>query len=820
MKTRFSALTCSVFPPMAFAASPFSPRRTRWRRLLSILGAIAFALVFLAPAWAKDGDLDLNVNPGVGAAHSPLLTAPNYYQSGKSLISGNFTHVGGVANSGIVRLHSDGSLDTSFTSPVTLGGYVYSTYIFDLNSDTSQILISGPISISSDAGPYYGLARLNHDGTVDTSFPKVLTAGESVTIAVQTDGKILVVGSALEVIGFPGTYYLLRLNSDGTVDTDYPMRSAPGAYVRSAITFPASGIVRLIGTIPRFSDPGHVDYTLDLSLDGSTVLWHLGDEVVNGPIVGIAFQTDGAAVIVGSFTQVYGTPIQGVARLLPFGGGLDPSFQVGSGTNGFVQLVILDTGNKPVLAGCFDHFNGSPCPNPLRLNYDGSIDTTFTPGTGADDRIRNMWGGVNGWTILGAFQSYDGSPRQCLARLNLNGSLNSLFASFTTAFTLPSQPAVFAVQASPQGIYLAGEFSGYGGKLHRKVARVKFNGAPDQSFRDGVDGVIRSMVVQPDGKILIAGHFLIGPGYVACTSLARLNPDGMADTSFKPVVVKADGSFPDLYMVDVLDNGQIIIGGDFAQIRDASYVMQPRTAFARLNADGSLDPTFNAQITIPGGSNIRVTAGGVINGLYAVAGYVFYDGSPSGFYTRLTSTGELDPNFGSGKWLAPQVNLFNGEVKCGTDTADGRVVIGGDFTRMIDGSGSPPQLGHLARFSANGFLDQTFQAQPGADGPVYSLERTRPGSNILIGGDFTSYNGVAWNYLARMKSDGSPDITFNPGAGPNGPVYTIQWDEYMRRAGLGGTFTTYQGVSRPGVALIYMSSGLKSCPSIELLLLN
>jgi hypothetical protein len=83
----------------------------------------------------------------------------------------------------------------------------------------------------------------------------------------------------------------------------------------------------------------------------------------------------------------------------------------------------------------------------------------------------------DGWTILGAFQSYDGFPRQCLARLNLNGSLNSLFPSFTTALTLPSQPAVFAAQASPQGIYIAGEFSGYGGKLHRKVARVKFNGA-------------------------------------------------------------------------------------------------------------------------------------------------------------------------------------------------------------------------------------------------------------------------------------------------------------------------------------------------------
>jgi hypothetical protein len=46
-----------------------------------------------------------------------------------------------------------------------------------------------------------------------------------------------------------------------------------------------------------------------------------------------------------------------------------------------------------------------------------------------------------------------------------------------------------------------------------------------------------------------------------------------------------------------------------------------------------------------------------------------------------------------------------------------------DFTRMIDGSGSPPQLGHLARFTASGYLDQTFHALPGANGPIYYLER-------------------------------------------------------------------------------------------------
>ena len=166
--------------------------------------------------------------------------------------------------------------------------------------------------------------------------------------------------------------------------------------------------------------------------------------------------------------------------------------------------------------------------------------------------------------------------------------------------------------------------------IHARMARVNFNGTSDPSFK-AMDGIVRSISTQPDGKLLVAGHFGVVSGYIPCTGLARLNLDGIPDLSFKPVVVKADGSFPDLYMVEVLDNGQILIAGDFAKIDDANHVMQPRTAFARLNADGSLDPTFNAQITIPGGSNIRVTAGGEMDGLYPVGGYVFYQGSPAAF---------------------------------------------------------------------------------------------------------------------------------------------------------------------------------------------
>ena len=194
-----------------------------------------------------------------------------------------------------------------------------------------------------------------------------------------------------------------------------------------------------------------------------------------------------------------------------------------------------------MINGNFNSFNGTPCGNLLRLNLDGTIDTNFIIGTGADDRIWNaqqnppggLWAGS--WDLFGAFQSFNGSPRQCLASLNADGSLNNNYASFT----IDAQGydiRVNAISPSPQGTYLAGSGSGYGGKFHRRVARFNNNGSPDRSFRGGLLGtaVVTSISSQNDGKLLLAGHFGMDTSYVGCTSLVRLLPDGTMDLDFRP----------------------------------------------------------------------------------------------------------------------------------------------------------------------------------------------------------------------------------------------------------------------------------------------
>jgi uncharacterized delta-60 repeat protein len=99
--------------------------------------------------------------------------------------------------------------------------------------------------------------------------------------------------------------------------------------------------------------------------------------------------------------------------------------------------------------------------------------------------------------------------------------------------------------------------------------------------------------------------------------------------------------------------------------------------------------------------------------------------------------------------------------------SDGKVIVGGWFSHthgMVN-------AGNLARFNADGTLDTAFRTATGAGANdwIYAAAIQTDGK-ILIAGQFTTFNGVARNRLARLNADGSLDLTFDPGAGPNSAV--------------------------------------------------
>src|SRR5688572_23730713 len=355
-------------------------------------------------------------------------------QDGKIVIGGLFTSVGGQPRGLLARLNSDGSLDTTFQNPgLTWQG----VFVVALQPD-GKVLAGGDFRIPGLPDIYH-LARFNSDGTRDVTFNAAMN-GIVWAVAPQADGKILV-GGAFSTVSGQTRSKLARLNSDGSVDT----------------TFPDPGINSVSGI------PAEVN--------------------------AIALQSDGRIVVGGYFSSAVGQNRTALARLNS-DGGLDSSFQDAALAGG-TGTVINHNGTQTIV-------------NSLAVQPDGKI------------------------LIGGAFNTVSGEVRSNLARLNANGSVDPTFQNPVIANI--SNTFLKAIALQPDGrLLLAGFFNSVGGQSRLRGARVNADGTLDTTFVDPMsDGLIRAVVLQPDGNVLIGGAFASIRGRQR-TALARLTSTGMLE---------------------------------------------------------------------------------------------------------------------------------------------------------------------------------------------------------------------------------------------------------------------------------------------------
>ena len=218
--------------------------------------------------------------------------------------------------------------------------------------------------------------------------------------------------------------------------------------------------------------------------------------------------------------------------------------------------------DRMVLAGNFTTWNGASCGYLVRLNTNGTLDLLQQRRTGADDRIMHMnwFSDGSGGLIYGYFRSYNGQPRGGIAGLNANGSLNGIYANITAipagpAWCPPWRPKATArsSSAAPLTGWAANTAAAWPGSTPMAVWTPL--------SKAGWTAGWRSVALQADGKILVAGNFGQCQGY-ARTSLARLNPDGSLDTAFNLRLVGGDNSVTIVNQVVPLSNGQMMITGD------------------------------------------------------------------------------------------------------------------------------------------------------------------------------------------------------------------------------------------------------------------
>ncbi len=262
------------------------------------------------------------------------------------------------------------------------------------------------------------------------------------------------------------------------------------------------------------------------------------------------------------------------------------------------------------------------------------------------------------------------------------------------------------------------------------------------SFADGGD--INRVIALPNGSVLIGGGFTsIANGTAIPTLLggiARLTPSGAYDRSFDPGL-GVDGI---INTMEVQPDGKILIGGVFSTFNGTA-----RSGIARLNADGSLDASFD-----PGAGFDDAVRKIVVlpNGNILVAGvFKNYNAVASSFLVRLLPNGTLDTTF-----VTPAITGGLGVYDLITQV-DGKILIGGDFANV-----GGQVRSRVARISANGAVDTSFLPGAGASAEVDKLA-LQPDGKILIGGTFATYGGVARSCIARINSTGGLDTTFTPG---------------------------------------------------------
>ena len=405
----------------------------------------------------------------------------------------------------------------------------------------------------------------------------------------------------------------------------------------------------------------------------------------------------------------------------------------------------------------------------------GDLDTTF--GTGG--RVVTDFGGSeetpalalqpDGRIVVAGSSFLFFGFNFALARYNPDGTLDLSFGQggrVLTSFGRSERARSLALQ--PDGRIVVAGSSGFDFAL----ARYNPDGSLDSSF--GVGGKVttdfsgtgrfeeeaHAVALQPDGKIVVAGTAdEVGPGDFDF-ALARYNLDGSLDSSFGVAGLvltdlNGNGSFDEASALVLQPDGKIVVAGSVEAPRGPGLGFGVDFALARYNPDGSLDSSFG----VAGVVLTDLNGNGSFDRAHAVAlqpdGKIVVAGSSSdgGFaLARYHPDGSLDSSFGTEGVVLTDVG---GEARALVLQADGKIVVAGS------GAGSSNADFALARYNANGSLDDTFGVAGlvltdlsgnGTDQAASALV-LQPDGKIVVVGTSSFPDGPSDFALARYEGD-------------------------------------------------------------------
>ncbi|MET3028403.1 T9SS sorting signal type C domain-containing protein [Flavobacterium sp. UW10123] len=631
------------------------------------------------------------------------------------------------------------------------------------------ILISFSVqTIFSQQGKVDSSFNVFDDGQIGDGFDNTLR-----TLLMLKDGTLLVGGDYLSLNGTPASY-LTRLNPDGSIDESFNIGTGFNGKIYASY-LQSDGKIILGGNFTSFNgiNAGRI---IRLNVDGSY------DETFNttiGATTGIVYdidsQSDGKIIIVGSFTKYNNTTVNRVARLLP-NGLLDSTFLTGSGSALNITHAKVLSDQKVLLTGNFIAFNGTSANHIIRLNSNGTFDSTFNCGVGFNDNVNAIALQSDGKMVLGGnFTLFNDTVANRIIRLNEDGTKDENFL-IGTGF---SREGVQTIKINKNGeIMVGGSFVGFYNTT--EVTRLIFL-QPDGSIKPNFDigsgpasASVLALEFDEEGSWFVGGSFSVFNSQNQ-GRLVKISTEGEQDISYLVSGIGFDNSV--LTILPLL-NKKAIIGGNFKKFNG-----ETASKITCLLENGKIDPVFN--ITNVGSNGLIKTSGLQTDGKIILGGnFTKYNDLINNRIVRIFPNGEIDGSFGSG-------DGFNAQVYALAVQSDQKIIVGGAFTKY---NGSPVNAGRIIRILPDGTKDPDFITGFGADGIIESIVVQLDGK-ILVGGHFKKFNDVPSAGLVRLNSNGSIDENFGIGNGFDKYVYAIALQSDQKIL-VGGSFLTFNGTSQ------------------------
>jgi uncharacterized delta-60 repeat protein len=761
----------------------------------------------------NNGTLDTSFNPGASATVLGL----GIQTDGKILVGGVFSTLAGQIRNYAGRLKADGSLDTGFNATITVGfGSFAHVRSFGFQPD-GKILIYGRFD-RLDGILHKNVGRLSETGLADSSFSANTDSSFSPydpsvwALGLQPDGKIIISGHFDSINGV-SRYYLGRLNSDGSLDSNFaaPFSAGTGGQVTS-IAIQADGKILLGGT---FNTVGGQTRTNLARLNDDGTLDAAFNTGVNATVYGVGLQPDGKIVITGFFTSVGGQNRTNIGRLT----NTDAAAQSLSFNGNTVIWNLNGTHPETSLATFEICTNGSDwiITNGNRILNSWQITGSAYP-SNATIRARGFTSGGYFNSSCWLFENSSGAPgiiTQPLSRTNNWGSTASLTVvalgdvPLSYRWLKAGEPLIDGgrISGSTNNVVVLSNVSGAdGGEYSVEIANdsgiitslvatvtivdplITTNPAPlivslgqNATFNVSAVGTTLTYQWRQDGTNLVgattsslsltniqranAGSYDVLVSNVFSTAIssnALLTVNVITPDAFNP------GANSDVYALAVQPDQKILAGGGFRTLAG-----QSRIRIGRLNSDGTIDAGFN-----PGATGIVFSTSMQMNGRILAGGQFSLLGGQS-----RTNIGRINQDGATDLLFNPIA--ASGGVFSVIEQPDGKLVVGGDFSRL---GGRP--CTNIGRLNLDGTLDTGFTAS--ADTIVYLLALQSDGK-IVAGGAFTALCGTARKFIGRLNSDGSLDSGFNPGTDSTPVALMIQPDGKIL---VGGGITNLAGQAR------------------------